>query len=168
MAMKRIWLWISALLVCVSAAGPVFGAEKLYDVRDYGAESDGKTLCTESVQKAIDECSKSGGGAVYLSVGTFVSGTIVIKSGVTLRLEAGCTLLGSGDLSDYPPKVQEFRSYTDNYTDKSLIYAEKADRIAITGLGTIDGRGAAFEGPYRARQKFIDSFQARGGRSGAG
>ena len=160
--MKRIWLWISALLVCVSAAGPVFGAEKLYDVRDYGAEADGKTLCTESIQKAIDECSKSGGGAVYLSGGTFVSGTIVIKSGVTLRLEAGCTLLGSGDLSDYPPKVQEFRSYTDNYTDKSLIYAEKADRIAITGLGTIDGRGAAFEGPYKVRPYIIRFIQCKG------
>lgn len=160
--MKRIWRLVSAGLLCLMTAGTLFGAEKLYDVRDYGAEADGKTLCTESIQKAIDECSKNGGGTVYLGGGTFVSGTLVIKSGVTLHLAAGCTLLGSADLNDYPPKVQEFRSYTDNYTDKSLIYAEKADRIAITGGGVIDGRGQAFKGPYKVRPYIIRFIQCTG------
>jgi len=166
--MNRIRLWVLAGVFCfltagsvAGMAGAIFGAEKLYDVRDYGAEGDGKTLCTESIQKAIDECSKGGGGTVYLGSGTFVSGTLIVKSGVTLRLAAGCTLSGSEDLNDYPPKVQEFRSYTDNYTDKSLIYAEKAERIAITGRGVIDGHGHAFKGPYKVRPYIIRFIECR-------
>jgi hypothetical protein len=152
---------VLAGLVCLLAAGSVMAAEQLYDVRDYGAKADGKTLCTTSVQKAIDECSKAGGGTVYLPPGVFLSGTIYFKTGVTLRLAAGCTLLGSADLKDYPPTVQAFRSYTDNYTDKSLIYGENVERIAITGEGTIDGQGASFEGPYKVRPYMIRFIECR-------
>jgi polygalacturonase len=143
------------------AAGPVFAAEEMYDVRDYGAKPDGKTLCTKSIQKTIDACSQSGGGTVYLPPGTFLSGTIYFKSGVTLRLAAGSTLLGSKSLKDYPPTVQAFRSYTDNYTDKSLIYGENVERIAIAGSGTIDGQGASFKGPYKVRPYMIRFIQCR-------
>ena len=159
--MGRISVWISMWAVCILAAGSAIAAEELYDVRDYGANPDGKTLCTTSIQKAIDACSQSGGGTVYLPPGTFLSGTIYFKTGVTLRLAAGCTLLGSTDLKDYPPTVQAFRSYTDNYTDKSLIYGENVERIAITGEGTIDGQGASFEGPYIVRPYMIRFIQCR-------
>jgi len=159
--MGRISVWISVGAVCILAAGSAIAAEELYDVRDYGAKPDGKTLCTTSIQKAIDVCSQSGGGTVYLPPGTFLSGTIYFKNGVTLRLAAGSTLLGSTDLKDYPPTVQAFRSYTDNYTDKSLIYGENVEHIAITGEGTIDGRGASFEGPYKVRPYMIRFIQCR-------
>jgi polygalacturonase len=159
--MGRIMVWISVGAVCILAAASAIAAEELYDVRDYGAKPDGKTLCTTSIQKAIDVCSQSGGGTVYLPPGTFLSGTIYFKAGVTLRLAAGSTLLGSTDLKDYPPTVQAFRSYTDNYTDKSLIYGENVDHIAITGEGTIDGRGASFEGPYKVRPYMIRFIQCR-------
>ena len=153
--MGRLNIWISTWAICLLSAGLVVAAEELYDVRDYSAKPDGKTLCTKSIQKAIDACSQSGGGTVYLSPGTFLSGTIYFKSGVTLRLTAGSTLLGSKNLEDYPPTVQAFRSYTDNYTDKSLIYGENVERIAITGAGTIDGQGASFKGPYKVRPYLI-------------
>ena len=159
--MRRISVWIVIGLVTLIVAGPAIAAEELFDVRDYGAKADGKTLCTTSIQKAIDACSKSGGGTVYLPPGTFLSGTIYMKTGVTLKLDPACTLLGSRDLKDYPPTVQAFRSYTDNYTDKSLIYAEKAERIAITGGGTIDGQGASFKGPYKVRPYMIRIIQCR-------
>ena len=158
---RRISMWILTGLVCVWASGLVSAAEELHDVRDYGAKADGKTLCTTAIQKAIDACSKSGGGTVYLPPGTFLSGTIYLKSSVTLRLDPACTLLGSKDLKDYPPTVQAFRSYTDNYTDKSLIYAEKAERIAIIGGGIIDGQGASFEGPYMVRPYMIRMIECR-------
>ncbi|MHC4808427.1 MAG: glycoside hydrolase family 28 protein, partial [Planctomycetota bacterium] len=152
---------VSAGLLCLLAAASAFGAEKVYDVCDYGARTDGKTLCTKSIQRAIDECARDGGGTVYFPRGTFLSGTIYMKSGVTLRLDVGCTLLGSADLKDYPPTVQAFRSYTDNYTDKSLIYGENLERIAITGKGTIDGQGQAFKGPYKVRPYMIRFIQCR-------
>jgi polygalacturonase len=152
---------IVAALLSAALTISAFGAQKIYDVRDCGAKADGKTLCTSAIQKAIDQCSKDGGGTVYLAPGTFLSGTIYMKTGVTLRLDAGSTLLGSKDLKDYPPTVQAFRSYTDNYTDKSLIYAEKAERIAIIGSGTIDGQGGSFKGPYKVRPYTIRFIECR-------
>jgi polygalacturonase len=154
-------MWISGIVVCVLVASSAMAAEELHDIRDYGAKPDGKTLCTSSIQQAIDACSRAGGGTVYLPPGTFLSGTIYFKSGVTLKIAAGCTLLGSTNLKDYPPTVQEFRSYTDNYTDKSLIYGENVENIAITGRGTVDGQGASFEGPYKVRPYMIRFIQCR-------
>lgn len=113
-------------------------AQALYDVRDYGAKPDGQALCTQAIQKAIDECSNAGGAVLYLPPGRFLSGTIVLKTGVTVQLDANCTLVGTGDLAQYPPMTPAYRSYT----DKSLVYAEKAERIAITGRGIIDGQKA--------------------------
>jgi len=152
---------ILTVFVSLLAATFAAAAEKVYDVRDCGAKADGRTLCTGAIQKAIDQCSQDGGGTVYLAPGTFLSGTIYMKTGVTLKLAAGCTLLGSKDLKDYPPTVQALRSYTDNYTDKSLIYAEKAERIAIIGQGTIDGQGASFKGPYKVRPYTIRFIECR-------
>jgi polygalacturonase len=143
------------------ACGAALAARTVYDVRQYGAVPDGKTLCTESIQSAIDRCAKNGGGTVYCGPGTFLSGTVYMKSGVTLELDPACTLLGSKNLEDYPETVQDFRSYTDNYTDKILIYGEKLERIAIIGSGTIDGQGASFEGPYKVRPYMIRFIQCR-------
>ncbi len=147
--------------LCLFTTASVFGAEIIYDIRDYGAKPDGKTICTKSIQKAIDESAENGGGIVYFPPGAFLSGTIYMKSNVTLRLDTGSTLLGSSSLKDYPPTVQAFRSYTDNYTDKSLIYGEKLKRIAITGNGTIDGRGRTFKGPYKVRPYMIRIIQCQ-------
>jgi polygalacturonase len=152
---------ISTALLCLFTTACVFGAENIYNVRDYGAQPDGKTLCTKSIQKAIDECARQGGGTVHLTPGIFLSGTIYMKSNVTLNLDSGCTLLGSANLKDYPQTVQAFRSYTDNYTDKSLVYGEKLQRIAITGGGIIDGRGGAFKGPYKVRPYMIRFIQCQ-------
>jgi hypothetical protein len=150
-------LWVSS--ICGAANVPT--AEVLYDIRAYGAIADGSTLCTGAIRQAIDACSSAGGGTVYLPPGRFVSGTIRLKSGVTLRLDAGCTLLGSINLGDYPSTVPAFRSYTDTYTDKSLIYGENLERVAITGRGMIDGRGAGFKGPYKVRPYMIRLIDCR-------
>lgn len=160
--MKRVkWSLLALCVTGLCAASAVSGAQVLYDIRDYGAKPDGRTLCTQAIQAAIDKCSGAGGGTVYLPPGVFLSGTIYMKTGVTLHLDSGCTLLGSTSLNDYPSTVPAFRSYTDNYTDKSLIYAEKVDRIGITGRGVIDGQGAAFKGPYKVRPYMIRFIECR-------
>ncbi|MHC4727267.1 MAG: glycoside hydrolase family 28 protein, partial [Planctomycetota bacterium] len=159
--MNKVKYRILTGFIWMFACGLALGAETVYNVRSYGAKPDGKTLCTKSIQRAIDRCAKDGGGIVYLGRGTFLSGTIYMKSGVTLKLDPACTLLGSKNLKDYPETVQAFRSYTDNYTNKSLIYGEKLDRIAITGSGIIDGQGASFKGPYLVRPYTIRFIQCR-------
>jgi polygalacturonase len=142
---------VAAAPFCRASADTTLG---VYDVRAYGAKGDGKTLDTKAIQDAIEDCKKTGGGRVVLAGGTFLSGTIVLKSNVHLDVEAGATLLGSTDLANYPSHVASLRSYTDNYTEKSLIYAEKQENVSITGPGTIDGQGgdkAFLEKPWKQR-----------------
>ncbi len=131
---------IAAIALIASAAS----AAASFNVTDFGARGDGKTLDTPAIQKAVDSCAEAGGGTVHCPAGTYLSGTICLKSHVTLHLAAGATLLGSTSLDHYPEKVQELRSYTENYVSKSLIYGEKLQNVSITGTGTIDGQGASF------------------------
>lgn len=159
--MWRVMCFVVLCVVCAWGPRAGWAEEVLYDVRDFGANPNGQRRCTEAIQKAIDACAADGGGTVYLPPGTFLSGTLYFKSGVTLRLAAGCTLLGSTDLRDYPVTVPTYRSYTDNYTDKSLIYAENVERVAITGRGVIDGQGAAFKGPYKVRPYLMRFIECR-------
>ena len=157
---KQFFVLVLSLAVIVlsntsTAQEKVTTALAQYDVRSFGAVGDGKTLDTKAIQVAIDACAEADGGTVILAGGRLLSGTIVLKSNVNLQIVSGTVLLGSKDLQQYPVKVAAFRSYTDNYTDKSLIYAEKQKNISITGWGTIDGQGAHFKGPYKVRPYMI-------------
>ena len=150
---KRPWN-SPVLLLAVFSAGvlPAAGraacsavpAKNSLNVRDFGALGDGKTLDTKSIQRAIDAAVGAGGGTVFLPSGTFLSGTILLKSNVTLHLDAGAILRGSRDIRDYPDHTPEIiYVYRLRFT-KSLIYAEKSENIALTGRGMIDGQGQHF------------------------
>ncbi len=131
---------------CLLFATALAAAESAVNVQELGAVADGKTRCTEAIQKAIDQCNAGGGGTVYFPPGTYLSGTIFLKSNVTLNLAAGATLLGSGDLADYPAITpKKVQSRANAYNLRSIIYAEDLDKIAITGRGTIDGNGSAYK-----------------------
>ncbi len=127
------------------------GDSRIHDVRRYGAAGDGVRMDTAAIQSAIEHCARSGGGTALLPAGTYLSGTIVLKANVALRIEPGAVLRGSVNLADYPAHVPSLRSYTDTYTEKSLIYAEGIENISIAGQGVIDGQGAAFKGSYKVR-----------------
>jgi len=142
-----------------AAEAPTSGGRM--SVRDYGAAGDGSKLDTRALQAAIDACAGAGGGTVYLPPGRYLSGTLFLKSHVTLHLEGGATLLGSTKLEDYPPTIPAIRSYADNYTERSLIYAENLDHIAFEGHGTIDGQGGAFKGPYKVRPYLLRIIACR-------
>jgi hypothetical protein len=118
-------------------AGPIL-------VRDYGAVGDGVTLDTKAIQSAIDKAAAAGGGTVVLERGRFLSGTIYLRSHVTLKIEGGATLLGSTNLADYPHNAAAIRSYADNYADQSLIAGENLENIGLIGDGLIDGQGGSF------------------------
>ena len=74
----------------------------VYDPYDFGAKGDGTNIDTKSIQAAIDACYSNGGGKVYLHSGTFISGTILLKSNVNLYVETGTTLKASDNLDDFP------------------------------------------------------------------
>ena len=116
----------------------------VWDPRRFGAVADGQSLDTAAIQAAVDACAAAGGGTVWLAGGVFLSGTIVLRSHVRLHVEAGATLLGSRNSEHYPgfpPEVVFL--YRDRFT-RSLIYAEGAEQITLSGRGTIDGQGHHF------------------------
>lgn len=113
-------------------------------ITDFGATADTTRLSTSAIQAAIDSCHRSGGGRVTVPVGGFKTGSIFLRSGVELHLEAGATLYGSTDIADYTPVTSGYVSLRTGMPTIQLIYADSANHVAITGLGTIDGRGKSF------------------------
>ncbi|HLA85887.1 MAG TPA: glycoside hydrolase family 28 protein [Thermoguttaceae bacterium] len=154
----------------IAAADASFAApsgESFVNVVDHGVPNDGKTLCSRQIQAIVDRCAEQGGGTIYFPSGTYLCGTIVLKSNITLHLDAGALILASRNLKDYPPHVPAYRSYTDFYTEKSVLYAEKAENIAMVGRGTIDGQGKYFPGrhAYKSRPYLIRLIECRNVRA---
>jgi hypothetical protein len=116
--------------------------ERIFQPESYGAAAG--TLATAAIQGAIDACAAAGGGVVRLAKGDYVSGTIVLRSGVMLEVAEGCRLLGSTDLKDYPDHQAQRLTVMDSNMgmNQSLIFAENCERIGIRGAGTIDGQGS--------------------------
>jgi len=114
-------------------------APDLFDVKHYGASGDGRRLETKSINRAIDDCAVHGGGTVYFPPGRYLTGTVVLKSHVTLQLDGGATLLGSEDPKDYPLMDDPWDNTAK--TIAPLIYADHAENITLTGRGTVDGQG---------------------------
>lgn len=116
----------------------------VYDVRDYGASGDGTTLDTRAIQSAIDKCSGNG-GEVLFPPGTYLTGSLYLRSNVTVYLQRGATILGSGRLEDYTAHISQVKSLNDAFLRYSLFYADGEKNISIEGDGTINGQGHFFK-----------------------
>ncbi len=130
-----------------------------YDITVYGAVADGKTICTNEIQRAIDACEKY--GTVYIPSGTFVTGALYLKSNMTLYLEKGARLLGSSDVKDFPIMGYRYEGL-DQLCYASLINTDGApyENITIDGEGVIDANGKAlFE------EEFANVSTAKRGRT---
>ena len=146
MKLKKLLSVISLLLVSSTISSSILGSTiNNYNVIDYGAVGNGKILDTKAIQSAIDKCSQNGGGTVYFPAGKYLSGTIYMKDNVNLNISIGAILLGSVDVNDFPLNKCDFPSYSDNYVSRALIWGEGLKNISISGMGTIDGQGAAFK-----------------------
>ncbi len=80
----------------------IFPKGKTFNVKDYLAINDGKTMCTKQIQDAIDACSLAGGGTVTFEPGNYLTGALFIKKGVNFCIGKGVTLLASTNINDYP------------------------------------------------------------------
>ena len=132
------------------APGNDLGA-RVYNIRDYGAKGDGKTIDTGALQAAIDACTRDGGGTVLVPAGTFQIGTTELKSNVTLHISAGATLLGSADGKQYHA-VDAIPLHGDTTLvdgNWALLFAVHAKNVTIEGPGTINGQGNEFHSPVR-------------------
>jgi polygalacturonase len=102
-----------------------------FNILSFGAVADGKTLNTAHIQAAIDKANQEGGGVVIVPAGAFLTGSVVLKTGVELRLEKNAVILGSTNPYDYRGLNRW----------KALVLADGQENISITGNGTIDGQG---------------------------
>jgi len=119
-----------------------FAQNTILNVKDFGAKGDGKTMDTEAIQSTIDKCFMMGGGEVFLPTGKYLVGCIILKSNINLNISSKAVLLGSTNKDDYQIIVPNYESRTNNlYVNRSIIYAENADNISVTGEGIIDGQG---------------------------
>ena len=140
------------VLLAVLLAGNA-GAQKIFDVRDYGARGDGVTQDTAAIQKALDECGKAGGGIVHFPAGVYLSRPITLHSETTVELDAGAMLLASTNQSDFMKTPGAwFQSSGNNFIP--FISGKDLTDVTFTGGGTVDGSGSVWWGEAeKAREK---------------
>jgi len=118
----------------------------VFDVRQFDAKGDGKTLDTAAIQKALDKCGKAGGGIVRLTAGIYLSKPIFLRSNTTLQLDKGATLKATDEPND-------FADPSGGNTLLAFVNGNTLTNVAITGKGTIDGSGARWWGPASQAKK---------------
>ncbi len=129
-----------------SAAAADPESENSFNVREYGAAGDGKHLDSPSIDKAIDAAAQAGGGTVYFPAGTYLSGSIHLKSNIHLLIDAGATILGAPQEMNAYDETEPWTNnpYQDGghcYFHNSLIWGENLTNVSITGAGMINGGG---------------------------
>jgi hypothetical protein len=152
---RRKWLGTAAFsaitlagagLINKAAANPLtpnddkLAGARMYNVRDHGAKGDGTNLDTTAIQSAIDKCFHDKGGTVLIPAGDFLSGTLELRSNVTLHITAAGKLLGSPKREDYTAG----KGIPSGNGNIVFLFAVNAHHVSIEGNGTIDGNGLAF------------------------
>lgn len=152
---RRAFLWqaIGLAVPMVLSARPSSGAAKgsaEFNVRAHGAKGDGRANDSRGIQGAIDAAGQSG-GTVYFPPGEYLSGSLHLRSRLTLRLDAGATLIASPDDADFDPIEQlGYKSFSDPETSDfrfALLQGLDLAQVSILGPGKIDGNRTRRGGP---------------------
>ncbi len=122
-----------------------------FNIIDYGAISNQHTSNTSAIQAAIDACSQVGGGTIYVPAGHYITGSISLKSNITLFLDAGAVLLGNEDFDDYPI-IEDRWEGKQQQVYAPLITGQNLHNVALQGRGIIDGSGAFWWKPFREKK----------------
>ena len=114
-----------------------------FDITTYGAKGDGKTQNRSAINKAIEAAAAAGGGTVEFPAGTWVTGSLRLRSNVTLRLDLGSVIEASAEAAEYdtaePNQWDKFQDFGHSHFHNSLIWGEDLENIAIVGGGRISG-----------------------------
>ena len=119
----------------------------VYDVRSFGAAGDGRTKDTVAIQRAVDAAHAAGGGTVEVPAGTYLTGSIFLKSNVDFHVGAGAEILGSPDKGDYNAWdvcPQNWRSDSESQDGGHLFLCIEQRNVTLRGPGRINGNSRRF------------------------
>lgn len=135
-------------------SGSRFETQNFYNVLNYGAKGDGKTLDTDAINLAIETAAKNGGGTVLFPAGTYLSFSIHLKSNITLYLDNGATILAAdpaihkGKYDSFEPNQWDmYQDFGHSHWQNSLMWGIGIENFAIVGQGKIDGKGLSRRSP---------------------
>ncbi|MGA2233101.1 MAG: glycosyl hydrolase family 28-related protein, partial [Tepidisphaeraceae bacterium] len=114
------------------------GDKNVYDIRDYQVDATGKTVETVKINQAVaDVSAKAGGGVLFFPAGVYTTGTILMKSNVTLYVDAGAVIRGTGRNADYTaaPARPGGRAM------RAQIVFDNVENAGLAGRGSIDMNG---------------------------
>src|SRR5450432_3342982 len=153
---SSLYRWLVSCLLLSSAAWAA--NPHVFRAKDFGARGDGITVDTQAIQAALDAAAKAGHGIVTLAPGTYLTGSIFVKSGTELHLDQGVTLRGVQTLSGYPMMPTRVAGIEMTWP-AALVNVYGEHDASITGNGTIDGDGKVWwDGYWTLRRQ----YEARG------
>ena len=142
MTKRRMKCWF--VLSLVPWFVPAQAQAAVFDVKSYGATGDGKALDSPAINRAIEAAAAAGGGTVHFPAGTYVTGSIRLRSNLTLQFEPGTTLEASADPAAYdaaePNQWDKFQDFGHSHFHNSLIWGEGLENVSIEGPGLIGGK----------------------------
>ncbi|PQZ77418.1 MULTISPECIES: glycoside hydrolase family 28 protein [unclassified Brevundimonas] len=159
---RRSLLQLGLTGAIATAAPPAFAQTtgRMFDAADFGAVGDGETINTRPILAAIDAAAGAGGGTVVLKPGVYLSGSLFVKSNVTLLIGRGATIKGLRDIAAYPMVRTRVAGIEMEWPAGLLnIYREK--NAKITGEGLVDGDGKVFWDSYWAMRRDYDPKDLR-------
>ena len=146
------------VLIFLTGAKHCAAAQRVLRVRDFGAAGNGTTLDTVAIQKALNEAGAMGGATVVVQPGTYLSGSLFIKSHTRLVLDKGATILGTTQKSAYP-LVETRAAGIDMRWPAALVNVAGQTDVSIEGPGTIDGNGEPW---WHEFWSLLPAYKSRG------
>jgi polygalacturonase len=113
---------------------------RTFSIADFGGVKDGKTLNTQAFAKAIDACSKAGGGHVIIPAGSWLTGPIQMKSNLDLHVDKGANVIFSADHTQFPIMIES----KNTFAVMPPIWGNQLENVSITGEGSFDGNGQSW------------------------
>ena len=131
-------------------------SKKIYWVNDYGKIADSNAVISPIIQKAVDACSKNGGGIVALKPGVYTTGSIFLKKGVHFRIDKGVLLKGSTSFADYP-EINTRIAGIEMKWPAALINIIDQQNVMVSGEGKVNAQGKFCWDKYWAMRKEYDA-----------
>jgi polygalacturonase len=165
----RLLILFSILLIS-SISGLANEPTSFFNVKNYGAVGDGKNLDSKAINLAIDSASLSGGGTIYLPAGNYFSGSIHLKSNITLFIAQGATIIaapvsaGNGYDEEEESISVKFQDSGHSHWKNSLIWGYDIQNVSIIGAGLINGENLYknwVRGSKQSANKSISLYRCR-------